>query len=358
VADHVWDKDAISKRCGCVAMLKTLIELGEVSFDNAKPNPVPTLPDNKLEIISWKISETDTRDARGFNADGKCVCYLDTNDSIDTFRKAITLAGAPRARLTFETLPEKTKPVPKPDPVPSSTWKELKKGSQGEKVKELQKALNSNFGAKLTADGDFGAKTEGAVKLVEAILNIPMDGMVTENDWELIKSYVAPTNTGSRNPNLDCVKEATKWIGVHEQGGNNNGPEVAKFQKAVDGKAGSEAWCMAFVQFCIKEVEESLGIKSLIKRSEHCLTTYNESPDSIKVKVPEAGCIVIWQHGTTSNGHTGFVTGINPEGKLLTIEGNTDAQDGMNRDGNGVFARVRNNGPEGDMKIKGFIKVF
>jgi uncharacterized protein (TIGR02594 family) len=154
------------------------------------------------------------------------------------------------------------------------------------------------------------------------------------------------------------IKEASKWVGVHEKGGNNKGAEVELFQKAVDGKASGEAWCMAFMQFCIKQVEASEGINSKIFRSEHCMTVWNNSPEAIKTHTPEVGCIIIWRHGQTSNGHTGIITGIDVDGDFLTIEGNTADSSSIIRDGDGVFSRVRSKNGSGEMKIVGFIKPF
>jgi uncharacterized protein (TIGR02594 family) len=165
-----------------------------------------------------------------------------------------------------------------------------------------------------------------------------------------------PKPTPTNNINSLLVTEAKKYEGVHEVGGNNMGPDVQKFQKAVDGVAEGEAWCMAFVQYCIKQVEAAQGIKSAIFRSEHCLTTWQKSPISMRLAKPEAGCVVIWQHGTTSNGHTGFVMGTDASGNLLTIEGNTNLAGSS--EGDGVYAKTRDKVSDGDMKVVGFLKVF
>ena len=48
----------------------------------------------------------------------------------------------------------------------------LKKGSKGDEVKILQKALN------ITVDGDFGVKTENAVKTFQKSKGLIADGIV------------------------------------------------------------------------------------------------------------------------------------------------------------------------------------
>lgn len=57
----------------------------------------------------------------------------------------------------------------------------LKLGSKGEDVKKLQKALN------LKVDGDFGMKTEEAVKVFQKNNSITADGIVGATTWGLLK---------------------------------------------------------------------------------------------------------------------------------------------------------------------------
>lgn len=152
------------------------------------------------------------------------------------------------------------------------------------------------------------------------------------------------------------VETALKYKGVHEKGGNNKGPEVEMFQKAVDGKASGEAWCMNFLQFCILLAEKQLSIKSKIFRSEHCMTVWNKSPESLRVEKPVPGCIVIWRHGSTTNGHTGIITEIVDNKYFMSIEGNTGPSDDVVvREGDGVYRKRRSFSGNGDMHIVGFL---
>jgi putative chitinase len=56
----------------------------------------------------------------------------------------------------------------------------LKKGSKGEEVKQLQSKLG------LSADGDFGQKTEDAVKAYQLKNGLTPDGIVGPNTWQKI----------------------------------------------------------------------------------------------------------------------------------------------------------------------------
>lgn len=58
----------------------------------------------------------------------------------------------------------------------------VKKGSKGEAVRKLQEMLNAK-GYKLTEDGDFGSKTEAAVKAYQKANGLEVDGEVGEKTW-------------------------------------------------------------------------------------------------------------------------------------------------------------------------------
>jgi len=152
------------------------------------------------------------------------------------------------------------------------------------------------------------------------------------------------------------VIENRKWLGVKEVG-NNGGKEVEMFQKAVDGVAEGEPYCMAFQNFCIKQVEKLLGVKSEIYRSESCLSTWRKSPAAIKSAQPTVGALVLWQHGTTSAGHVGIITEILSNGLWVCVEGNTGS-DNKDEKGQGVYIKLRNPKGHGTMHALGFIRPF
>lgn len=58
----------------------------------------------------------------------------------------------------------------------------VKKGSKGEVVKKLQQILNDK-GYKLTVDGDFGEKTDAAVRAYQKANHLTVDGEVGEKTW-------------------------------------------------------------------------------------------------------------------------------------------------------------------------------
>lgn len=71
------------------------------------------------------------------------------------------------------------------------------------------------------------------------------------------------------------IAEAMSYIGVRELGANK-GAWVEEFQRAVDDKAISESWCMAFAQYVCGKVCKKLGIKTcstLASTARLCSTT-------------------------------------------------------------------------------------
>ena len=58
----------------------------------------------------------------------------------------------------------------------------IKKGSKGDAVKKLQQILNDK-GYKLSVDGDFGSKTDAAVRAYQKANHLEVDGEVGEKTW-------------------------------------------------------------------------------------------------------------------------------------------------------------------------------
>lgn len=160
--------------------------------------------------------------------------------------------------------------------------------------------------------------------------------------------------------------EAKRWIGTVEEG-PNGGQIVEMFQRAVDGHARNESWCMAFAQYCILMTERLLlevfpnepHEPSSIFRSEHCLTVWNRSRQ-LQIQTPEQGALCIWQRfngrEATSNGHAGIVTDVHSDGSISIVEGN--ARDPERVDG--VWLRRYSVGQlnHGALRIKGFLRVW
>lgn len=156
------------------------------------------------------------------------------------------------------------------------------------------------------------------------------------------------------------IEVAKRYEGTHEVGGDNLGPQVEEFQRAVDSVASREPWCMCFVQHCVKETESMTGRRSLIFRSESVMQTWRNSPIALRRGGPYPGFIVLWQHGKTEMGHCGILTLVPSDLKSFeSIEGNTSPGHWIDRNGDGVYLKIR---PKpwsiGGMNLLGFLDPF
>jgi len=160
------------------------------------------------------------------------------------------------------------------------------------------------------------------------------------------------------DPNLAMVRMVQGFLGVKESGGDNRGEWVDKFEKSIGGKAEGQSWCLAFVQFCANEVAKQLGCTNKLFATEHCLTVWNKTDPKQRLPLPQVGCLIIWQFGNTAEGHVGTVVEVLPNNQVKTIEGNTSDGKGINRNGDGVYERVRSTKGSESFHVKGFLKVF
>ncbi|HEX8697274.1 MAG TPA: peptidoglycan-binding protein [Myxococcaceae bacterium] len=141
-----------------------------------------------------------------------------------------------------------TGPTPPSTP---STGSVLKKGASGPEVKQLQEQLNKLGYSVGTADGEFGPKTEAAVKKFQAAKGLEADGVVGPKTREALqqassRSVAAPQDgfqTGAARaswtpaPSLEEVKKNGKLLKEGMQG-----PAVQHLQQllgiSADGKFG------------------------------------------------------------------------------------------------------------------------
>lgn len=126
-------------------------------------------------------------------------------------------------------------------------YKTIQYGSSGEEVKKLQKELNK-YGYKLDVDGQFGSKTQSAVKDYQKKNNLSVDGIVGDNTWGSLtaksktpsstktKSNKAKTTeTTSKRPTYkksDTVKKAEKKLDNWEK--NAPGEYDSKYSEEID----------------------------------------------------------------------------------------------------------------------------
>jgi len=161
-----------------------------------------------------------------------------------------------------------------------------------------------------------------------------------------------------RPPREVLIELAKRYEGTHEVGGDNLGPAVEEFQRAVDKVASREPWCMCFIQYCVKETELMTGRRSLLYRSESVLEVWRKSPIALRRGGPSTGLIVLWQWAKTEKGHAGLLSHVLPE-QFESIEGNTSPGPWIERNGDGVYTKIRRKPwSVGSMNLLGFLDPF
>lgn len=88
-------------------------------------------------------------------------------------------------------------PTATPTPAPTATSSALRVGSTGEKVRYVQQRLKELGYLDGSADGDFGAKTEAALKAFQKANGLTADGVVGDRTMEKLESSSAKSASRS-----------------------------------------------------------------------------------------------------------------------------------------------------------------
>lgn len=88
----------------------------------------------------------------------------------------------------------------------------LRRGSKGDEVEELQALLNAKFGYNLEVDGDYGSKTEAAVKDFQKKHGLTADGVVGPKTWKALGVTLEQPETPEIKPSEPPVSEPEQVI--------------------------------------------------------------------------------------------------------------------------------------------------
>src|SRR5687767_7016109 len=133
----------------------------------------------------------------------------------------------------------------------------LRRGSRGPDIVRLQNLLNQKVipGPHLKADGDFGQRTELAVRAFQSQNGLGADGVVGPHTWAKLDSqqapHTAPSVAGDGEPRW--MHFARREIGVRETGGSAHNPRIIAYHAMTSLKATTDetAWCASFVNWCL-----------------------------------------------------------------------------------------------------------
>jgi hypothetical protein len=225
----------------------------------------------------------------------------------------------------------------------------LKRGNNGEDVRELQQLL-TNRGYIVSVEGVFDATTYRAVRAFQA-QNLDqhghplvVDGQVGPLTWWSLThpkpiivtpsavdyTVMPPVDAGGSDQGRAALEVAIAELkaGAGEVGGNNKGPWVKKYLSQA-GLPEGNSWCASFVSWCTfhacGEKKDAMpfaycpGARNLLVEFKAKGWAY--APNKNYQPVP--GDIVVWWREKLSGwlGHVGYVYQLK-DGMLYTIEGN------------------------------------
>jgi hypothetical protein len=236
--------------------------------------------------------------------------------------------------------------------MPSFPGVTLRRGSAATAaILALQKALNARGCGPIDEDGRFGDQTEAALRLFQMRFPdaqgqpLTVDGECGPLTWAAIfGAEAAPKLAKPATRGRSALAIAVGELGRMEvPPGSNGGPDVEKYLASV-GLGGGYAWCAAFVYWCASQtgphaLPRTGGVQKMwrdgLAAGLPALRTSEALAEPSRIA---PGMVFFIAHGG-GTGHTGFVEGMHPDGRLITIEGNTN--DGGSREGIGVFRLQR-----------------
>jgi hypothetical protein len=250
-------------------------------------------------------------------------------------------------------------------------------------VQRIQSALAAlGIGDGLT-DGVFDTAMESAVRLFQsrqvdtAGIPLKVDGIVGRFTWIALFG-VSDTARAPGFPVLarlpaQMLAVATTQIGVRETPGQpNRGPQVDQYLRTTGianpgaNPPGGYPWCQAFLYWCAVQACSALGRADVpVPKTAGVLNHWQLAasvPGVRRITKAQAladptlvtpGMFFTLDFGS-GQGHTGLVERLYPDGRLVTIEGNSNATG--SRDGIGVYRLERRKLTSNSAdKLKGFV---
>lgn len=240
-------------------------------------------------------------------------------------------------------------------------------------VNRIQAAIRKRGIAGMVA-GEFDDAMISAVKLFQArnvdVSGAPLkvDGIVGRFTWTAL--FGAPPVVMGSSPLLlpaQLLSVAISQIGVMETVGQaNRGPQVDIYLRTagIANPAGNRPegypWCQAFIYWCFEQAAVAIGRNNPSPKTAGVLAHWNSTILGVKkvsraaaLEQPKAiatGQLMVFDYGS-GMGHIAIVESIYPDGRVVTVEGNTNPE--ANREGLGVYRLERRKLT--DSGLKGFM---
>lgn len=139
----------------------------------------------------------------------------------------------------------------------------LRRGSRGTEVARLQQLLNQRLSPSpnLRTDGDFGIRTETAVRLYQASVGLGIDGVVGPRTWAALETGAVTNPAAARPvsatyPDAPWMAVAMGEMGQREIRGARHNPRIIEYHATTGLRATTDetAWCASFVNWCLRQV--------------------------------------------------------------------------------------------------------
>lgn len=141
------------------------------------------------------------------------------------------------------------------------------------------------------------------------------------------------------DPRQCLVNKSFDYVGIREETGNNDGPEVERLLKFV-GFGKGYAWCAALMSVMYAECDIKAPISAWSPdwaNAGEIIWQQGDLPSKARMLVRPADHFTIHYASKGRVGHVGMV--VKATHSLSTFEGNTN--DGGSREGDGTYFRIR-----------------
>ena len=170
----------------------------------AAKGEISTMPRDLVCVIykrkDGKMSHTGLSMGDGSGSVIHCSTFV-KRGNVNTDTPKWTHWGIPKGLYSTDELRKAGLNVDESKNIPT-----LRRGSQGDDVADLQMIMNSKFGYKLDIDGDFGSKTEAAVKDFQRKQGLTADGVVGPKTWKALGVKAeAPEPVPDDQPPTICI---------------------------------------------------------------------------------------------------------------------------------------------------------
>jgi hypothetical protein len=221
----------------------------------------------------------------------------------------------------------------------------MKRGKPSPQNKNVQEWLNlyklshPEFKHDIGIDGDFGEKTENAVKDFQKANGLGVDGAVGQNTFRKLVEPMTRAFTKIEGTDLRTliIAYAQQHLNSapYEMGGANSGPWVRAYMDGLEGK--DMLWCMGFVQTILDQAFFTIGndFRNVMKHSYSCDEIANKGKANGRFianadvqrdpSVIKPGDVFLRRNPKNNLDwtHTGFI--IEMDGvQMHTLEGNTN----------------------------------